>query len=65
MLAVRPAPDGDGSGGEPKLVLTLRVGVRAAVELAAAQNLAAEVRVLARAPGDRARGARGLQVTAP
>ncbi len=65
VLAVRPAPDGDRSGGEPKLVLTLRVGVRAAVELAAAQNLAAEVRVLARAPGDRARGARGLQVTAP
>jgi pilus assembly protein CpaB len=65
VLGVRSAPDDDRVGGEPKLVLTLRVGVRAAVELAAAQNLAAEVRVLARAPGDRARGARGLQVAAP
>jgi pilus assembly protein CpaB len=65
VLAVRPAPDGARSTGEPRLALTLRVGVRAAVELAAAQNLAAEVRVLARAPGDRARGARGLEVGAP
>jgi pilus assembly protein CpaB len=65
VLAVRPAPDADRSSDEPRLALTLRVGVRAAVELAAAQNLAAEVRVLARAPGDRARGARGLQVAAP
>ncbi|HXS45074.1 MAG TPA: RcpC/CpaB family pilus assembly protein [Solirubrobacteraceae bacterium] len=65
VLAVRPAPEGAHANGEPQLVLTLRVGVRAAVELAAAQNLAAEVRVLARAPGDRARGARGLQVASP
>jgi pilus assembly protein CpaB len=42
---------GDASG--PLVAATLRVGVRQAVFLAAAQSFAREIRLLVRAPGDR------------
>lgn len=48
--------------GEPRVALSLRVTLRQAVELAAAQNFARELRVLPRAPGDRGRLARGWSV---
>jgi pilus assembly protein CpaB len=57
VLAARPAePAGDGprrSG--PTVAATLRVSVRQAVFLAAAGSFAREIRLLARAPGDRGR----------
>jgi pilus assembly protein CpaB len=57
VLAARPAdPSGDAprrSG--PAVAATLRVSVRQAVYLAAAGSFAREVRLLARAPGDRGR----------
>jgi pilus assembly protein CpaB len=46
----------------PRLALGLRVTLRQAVFLAAAQSFAREIRVLARAPGDRRRAA-GLSVS--
>ena len=58
VLAAGPAPAGAGArGGEAgRLVAaTLRVGVRQAVLLAAAQSFAREIRLLVRAPGDRGR----------
>jgi len=54
LLAARPAAD-DNAG---KLVATVRVTVRQAVYLTAAQNFAREVRLLPRAPGDRRRAGR-------
>jgi pilus assembly protein CpaB len=57
VLAARPARD-DGGGrtaSGPLVAATLRVGVRQAVFLAAAQSFAREIRLLARAPGDRGR----------
>jgi pilus assembly protein CpaB len=44
----------DASG--PLVAATLRVGVRQAVFLAAAQSFAREIRLLVRAPGDRRHG---------
>jgi pilus assembly protein CpaB len=41
---------------------SLRVTVRQAVFLAAAQSFAREIRLLPRAPGDRRHGAAGLAV---
>ena len=57
VLAARPAPEADAAraGGGPLVAATLRVGVRQAVFLAAAQSYAREIRLLARAPGDRGR----------
>jgi pilus assembly protein CpaB len=58
VLAAAPAPDGAGSragASGPLVAATLRVGVRQAVLLAAAQSFAREIRLLARAPGDRGR----------
>jgi pilus assembly protein CpaB len=58
VLAAGPAPAGTGSrSGEsgPLVAATLRVGVRQAVLLAAAQSFAREIRLLARSPGDRRR----------
>lgn len=46
---------GEGSRGSADSVATLRVGPRQAVYLAAAQNFAREVRLLARPPGDERR----------
>jgi pilus assembly protein CpaB len=64
VLAARAAPEGGApdDGGE-RVQATLRVGVRDAVYLAAAQSFAREVRLLPRAAGDRARVG-GLRVGA-
>lgn len=58
VLAVAPATGGD----DPAMTLDLRVSLRQAVYLAAADAFARDVRVLPRAAGDRRRGAAGLQV---
>jgi pilus assembly protein CpaB len=63
-----PAADGDapagGSSGRPapgaRVAASLRVTLRQAVYLAAAQDFAREVRLLPRADGDRERGHAGL-----
>jgi pilus assembly protein CpaB len=55
LLAVRPAADTD------HVTATLRVSVRQAVYLTAAQNFAQEVRLLPRPTGDRS-GAGGLSI---
>ena len=44
-----------GAGAAPTALATLRVGARQAVYLTAAANLAGEVRLLVRPPGDRRR----------
>jgi pilus assembly protein CpaB len=65
VLGASRAPEGGGSGsdsGLPRVALDLRVSVRQAVYLAAAQSFARELRVLPRAAGDRRRGAQGLRV---
>jgi pilus assembly protein CpaB len=71
VIAAAPAgPEDRGGGGgdaggadaSPRVALSLRVTLRQAVTLAAAQNFAKELRVLVRADGDRARGAQGLTV---
>jgi pilus assembly protein CpaB len=65
VLSARRAPEAGGNGpdaGLPRVALDLRVSVRQAVYLAAAQSFARELRVLPRAPGDRRRGAQGLRV---
>jgi pilus assembly protein CpaB len=68
VLAAAPAQDpggrGDGGDGGPRVALSLRVTLRQAVYLAAAQSFARELRVLPRAGGDRRRGAEGLRVDA-
>ncbi|MEA2481811.1 MAG: pilus assembly protein CpaB [Thermoleophilaceae bacterium] len=57
LLALRPgAGNADATGGKPTATATLRVTLREAVYLTAAQNFAREIRLLARAPGDRRRG---------
>jgi len=50
VLATRPAKEDEGG---PKVTATLRVTAAQAVYLAAAQTFARDVRLLARAPGDR------------
>jgi pilus assembly protein CpaB len=64
VLGASGAPSsGSGPDGElPRVSLDLRVSVRQAVYLAAAQSFARELRVLPRAPGDRGHGAQGLRV---
>jgi pilus assembly protein CpaB len=72
VLAARPVPaaaagagwtgDADPAAGGPLVAASLRVRVRDAVYLAAAQSFARELRLLVRAPGDRARGTAGLAV---
>lgn len=52
-----PSEGGDGEGG--RISVALRVTVKQAVYLAAAQNFASELRVLPRAAGDERRGATG------
>jgi pilus assembly protein CpaB len=64
VLAAGRAPDAGGNGsdaGLPRVALDLRVSVRQAVFLAAAQSFARELRVLPRAAGDRRRGAQGIR----
>jgi pilus assembly protein CpaB len=65
VLAASPAPDAAGdavTGG--RVAASLRVSLRQAVFLAAAQAFAREIRLLPRAPGDRARGQAGVAVDA-
>jgi len=67
VLAAAPAEPGEANGagpGIPRVRASLRVTVRQAVFLAAAQAFAREVRLLLRAPGDDRRGAAGLAVGA-
>jgi pilus assembly protein CpaB len=64
VLTAAPAPGDGGSEGAglPRVVVELRVSVRQAVYLTAAQSFARELRVLPRAAHDRRRGAQGLRV---
>jgi pilus assembly protein CpaB len=55
VLAARPAPAGARDDGAERVAATLRVSVRDAVYLAAAQSFARELRLLPRASGDRGR----------
>jgi pilus assembly protein CpaB len=57
VLAARAAPAGDGARESPAALVaaTLRVGLQDAVRLTSAGAFAREVRLLARAPGDRHR----------
>lgn len=56
VLAARPAPAVTrAEHGGPAVAATLRVSVRQAVYLTAAQSFAREIRLLPRAPGDRRR----------
>jgi pilus assembly protein CpaB len=65
VLAAAPAEPGEGAGaGVARVRASLRVTVRQAVFLAAAQTFSREVRLLPRAPGDDRRGAAGLVVGA-
>ena len=67
VLAAAPAEPGEGAGagaGVARVRASLRVTVRQAVFLAAAQAFSREVRLLPRAPGDDRRGAAGLVVGA-
>lgn len=59
VLAARAAPADAGMG---KVAVSLRVTVRQAVFLAAAQSFARDIRLLPRAPGDGRRGSAGLAV---
>jgi pilus assembly protein CpaB len=63
--AAAPAAGGGAGASEdalPRVSVELRVSVRQAVYLAAAQAFARVLRVLPRAAGDRRRGAQGLRV---
>ena len=65
VLSAEPAAADAGEGpadGLPRLHVGLRVTVRQAVYLTAAQSFAREIRLLARAPGDR-RSVAGVRVT--
>ncbi|HZV73722.1 MAG TPA: hypothetical protein VFF79_08410 [Conexibacter sp.] len=63
VLDAHPAPqDAADQGGGARVAASLRVHVRDAVYLAAAQTFARDVRLLARAPGDRTAGRAGLAV---
>ena len=62
VLSAAPAPAAGGEDSGPQVALSLRVRLREAVYLAAAQSFARELRVLPRAEGDRRRGAAGLRV---
>lgn len=61
--AAAPTAAGPGTAADaPRVAASLRVTIRQAVFLAAAQSFAREVRLLARGPGDRRRGQSGLTV---
>lgn len=62
VLSAAPAPTGRGDDPGPQVAVSLRVRLREAVYLAAAQSFARELRVLPRAEGDRRRGEEGLKV---
>ena len=62
VLSSAPAAADRSSEPGPRVAVSLRVRLREAVYLAAAQSFAHELRVLPRAAGDRRRGAEGLRV---
>ena len=62
VLSSAPAPSGGNDAPGPRVAVSLRVRLRDAVYLAAAQSFAREVRVLPRAASDRRRGSAGLRV---
>jgi pilus assembly protein CpaB len=66
VLDASSAPaDGDhGADGATRVRATLRVSVRQAVFLAAAQSFAREIRLLVRAPSDRRLGGQGTSIGA-
>jgi pilus assembly protein CpaB len=64
VLAASPAADADAAEGGPRVAVSLRVTVRQAVFLAAAQSFARELRVLPRAAGDHRHGVAGTTVGA-
>ena len=69
VVAAAAASAGDAAAASkstagPRVVASLRVTLRQAVYLAAAQDFARELRLLPRASGDRARGRAGLRVVA-
>jgi pilus assembly protein CpaB len=63
VLSVARAPDTPGDRGAARVTAALRVTLRQAVYLAAAQAFARELRLLPRAAGDRRTTRRGLAVT--
>ena len=63
VVAAAPAAAGDrGDETGPRVAASLRVTVRQAVFLSAAQAFAREIRLLPRAPGDERRGDLGMSV---
>ena len=62
VLSAAPAPAARGEDLGPRVAVSLRVRLKDAVYLAAAQSFARELRILPRAEGDRRRGAAGLRV---
>jgi pilus assembly protein CpaB len=60
VVGVSAAPGDGGDAMGMRIAVALRVTVRQAVYLAAAQNFATELRVLPRSPDDDARGSAGL-----
>ena len=62
-VAAAEAPASKAAAG-PRVAVSLRVTLRQAVYLAAAQDFARELRLLPRASGDRERGRAGLQMGA-
>jgi len=62
VLASRAAPDARSDDGVEHVAVSLRVTVRQAVYLGAAQSFAREIRLLPRAAGDDRRAARALSV---
>ena len=62
-VAAEDAPASEGAAG-PRVAASLRVTLRQAVYLAAAQDFARELRLLPRSSGDRERGRAGLRMGA-
>jgi len=62
VLAAAAAPEARAADGAPRVAASLRVTLRQAVYLAAAQSFAREIRLLPRAAGDDRRGHSGLSV---
>jgi pilus assembly protein CpaB len=63
VVSVASAPTGE-TAGTARVAASLRVTLRQAVYLAAAQAFAQELRLLPRAPGDGARGRAGMSADA-
>ena len=67
VVATAPAPEATGAQAGrvgPRVTASLRVSLREAVYLTAAQSFASEVRLLPRAPGDRRVSSGGLSFDA-